>query len=128
MFVVAFAYPESAGRPFDLRHFLDVHLPMGVALCRRHLQLIPEKIVVYGPLQDGAGGTPILSTVSQVYFRTRAEAEKFLTLFSVPEAAEKLGADFLKYASSPPRVLIGEITEIPDMPGLCDRAEGRGLI
>lgn len=128
MYVVAFAYPESAALPFDLKHFLDVHLPMGVGLCRRHLGIIPEKIVVHGPL-EGAGGTaPILSCVSQVYFTKRADAETFLTLFSVPEAAEKLIADFPKYTCGQPQVLCGPVTELPDMPGLCDLGEQRGLL
>lgn len=128
MFVVAFAYPASGDQDFNLRHFLDVHLPMGVALCRRHLGLIPEKIVVHGPLEGGGGATPILAAVSQVYFRTRLDAETFLTLFSVPEAAQKLIADFPRYTSGPPQVLIGEVTELPDMPELCRRAKELGLI
>jgi len=128
MFVVTFAYPHAANRPFDMRHFLDVHLPMGVALCRRHLGLIPEKIVVHGPLAGGDGAAPILGAASHCYFRTRPEAETFLTLFTVPEAAEKLIADFPKYTSGPPSVLIGAVTELGDMPLLCDQAERRGLI
>ena len=128
MFAVAFAYPHAADRPFDMQHFLDVHLPMGVALCRRHLGIIPEKIIVHGPLADGAGAVPILSAMSQVWFRTRPEAETFLQLFAVPEAAEKLIADFPRYTCGPPQVLIGTVTELGDMPLLCDQAESRGLI
>jgi hypothetical protein len=118
MHVVAFAYPAAGRDSFNLRHFLDVHLPLGVGLCRKHLNLVPVKIVVHGPLADGAGGDPSLGAVSQVYFRTRAEAEKFLTLFSYPEAAQKLIADFPNYTSGPPAVVIGEVTELGDMPGL----------
>lgn len=128
MFVVSFAYPWSASQAFDMRHFLEVHLPMGVGLTRRHLGIIPEKIVVHGPLCGGGGEAPILAAISQVYFRTRADAETFLTLFSVPEAAEKLIADFPKYTSGPPQVLLGEVQELPDMPGLCDLGERRGLL
>lgn len=127
MFVVAFAYPHSDSQAFDLRHFLDVHLPMGVGLTRKHLGIIPEKIVVHGPL-DGGGAAPILAAVSHVYFKTRADADTFLTLFTVPEAAEKLIADFPRYTAGAPQVLVGEILELPDMPGLCDLAERRGLI
>jgi hypothetical protein len=128
MFVVTFAYPHAENRPFDMQHFLDVHLPMGVALCRRHLGIIPEKIVVYGPLAGGDGAVPLLSAASHCYFRTRTDAETFLKLFAVPEAAQKLTADFPKYTSGPPRVLIGPVRELGDMPQLCDLAERRGLI
>ena len=128
MFVVAFAYPHAADRPFDMQHCLDVHLPMGVALCRRHLDIIPEKIVVYGPLAGGDGAPPLLSAASHCYFSTRTDAETFLKLFAVPEAAKKLIADFPKYTCGPPQVLIGTVTELGDMPLLCDQAEHRGLI
>jgi hypothetical protein len=128
MFVVAFAYPHADARPFDLRHFLDVHLPMGVALCQRHLDLTPEKIVVHGPLRAGDGAAPILGAVSHVYFRTLDEAEKFLTLFAYPEAAQKLIADFPNYTAGPPQVLIGEVHGLDDIQGLCDQALTRGLI
>jgi len=124
MYVVAFAYPAAGRDSFKLKHFLEVHLPLGVGLCRKHLNLVPVKIVVHGPLADGAGGDPALGAVSQVYFHTRAEAEKFLTLFSFPEAAQKLIADFPNYTSGAPAVLIGEVSEFGDLPGLISKEAG----
>jgi hypothetical protein len=123
MFMVAFMYPNSAGGKFNFEHFVNVHLPLGLSLTRKHLHVTPTKIVVYSPtwnVGDPAATAPYI-TVSSVFFATRAEAEKFAGLFGVEEAARLLSADFPNYTPGPPEVMMAEVTELTDIEGLIQR-------
>ncbi len=123
MFMVAFMYPDSAGGKFNFEHFVNVHLPLGLSLTRKHLQLTPLKVVVYSPTWNvGNPGAPApYITVSSVFFATRAEAEKFSGLFGVEEAARLLSADFPNYTPAPPPVMMAEVTELTDVEALIRR-------
>lgn len=117
MHIVAFMYPGKAGTKFDVNHFLRVHLPMGLSLTRKHLQLVPKKIVVYTD-DTGAGRNAELSpylAISSVFFDEEEDAKTFAGLFSVEEAARLLSADFPNYTPAPPHVLVAKVTELHDL-------------
>lgn len=106
---VAFQYPWDAGKPFNLDHFLKVHLPLGVGLTEKHLGIRPLGILVH--VNEPVGGEPpAFAAVSNVYFATEADARRFLTLFEVEEAARLLIADFPNYTAGPPRVALSSLT------------------
>jgi hypothetical protein len=115
--VVAFCYPNAPGRGFDLRHFVEVHLPLGLSQTLKHLGLKPRKLVVYSPILNvGAAGAPLpYLAISSVFFDTRADADRFATLFSYEEAARLLSADFPNYTPGPPDVMLTEVHELDDV-------------
>lgn len=122
-YMVAFCYPNAPGGTFDLKHFMDVHLPLGLAQTLKHLGLKPRKLVVYSPTVNvGAPGQllPYIA-ISSVFFDTRADAEKFSTLFAYEEAARLLAADFPNYTPGPPDVMLAEVHELTDVDGLIQR-------
>ena len=120
MYMVAFCYPNKPGGTFDFKHFVDVHLPLGLHQTFKHLGLKPEKLVVYSPTWNVADPKTLLPyiAISSVFFRTRAEAEKFSGLFGVEEAARLLSADFPNYTPGPPDVMMAEVTELTDIDAL----------
>lgn len=121
--MVAFCYPNAPGGTFDYRHFVDVHLPLGLSQTLKHLGLKPRKLVVYSPTWNvGAPGSTLpYIAISSVFFDSRADAEKFSTLFSFEEAARLLSADFPNYTPGPPDVMLAEVHELTDVDGLIAR-------
>ncbi len=122
MYMVAFLYPNAENGNFNYEHFVTVHLPLGLALTKKHMNIKPKKIVVYSPTR-GADGTPETAahiTISCVYFETEEEANIFSGLFSYEEAARLLSEDFPSYTPCPPDVLISKVTELTDMDGFID--------
>ena len=123
MYMVAFLYPNADGVEFDLGHFVDVHLPLGVGLTAKHLGLKPEKIVIYAPVAgvDGDRNSSPHSAISSVFFHSRDEAERFVGLFEIEEAARRLGEDFPNYTPGPPEVIVAQVTELTDMDALIEQ-------
>lgn len=120
MYMVAFMYPNKVGGTFNLEHFLEVHLPLGLHQTFKHLALKPVKLVVYSPTWNVGypqGLLPYIA-ISSVFFNTRAEAEKFSGLFGFEEAARLLSADFPNYTPGPPDVMMAEVTELTDIDAL----------
>lgn len=120
MYMVAFCYPNKPGGTFNFEHFVNVHLPLGLAQTLKHLKLKPEKLVVYSPMWNVADPKALLPyiAISSVFFKTRADAEKFSTLFSFEEAARLLSADFPNYTPGPPDVMMAQVTELTDVDAL----------
>lgn len=110
---VSFQYPWDADRPFNLEHFLKVHLPLGVGLTEKHLGIRPLGIVAH-VCEPVGGSPPAFAAVSNVYFATEAEARRFLTLFEVEEAARLLTGDFPNYTAGPPRVALSAVARFPE--------------
>lgn len=120
MHVLSFLYPHEAGAVFNKEHFLRVHLPLGIGLTHKHLGLKPIKILVFTPTRggDGTADSAIYGAVSSVFLESRADLDKFATLFNYQEAAERLSADFKNYTPHPPQVLLSETVELNDMDAL----------
>lgn len=129
MYVVAFMYPSDPAikstSEFNYEHFVDVHLPMGLALTRKYLNIQPEKIVVYNPITDGDGtfNNRPYCTISSVYFNSEAEAKTFCTLFSHEEAARRLSEDFANYTPGAPEVIMARVNELSDIEGMIRQFE-----
>lgn len=126
-YIVAFCYPNAPGREFDLGHFVNVHLPLGLSQTLKHLGLRPRKLVVYSPTWNvGAPGAELpYVAISSVFFDSRADAEKFSTLFAYEEAARLLSADFPNYTPGPPDVMMAEVHELTDVDALIARHDSR---
>ena len=129
MYMVAFMYPADPAAKdsseFDHEHFVNVHLPMGLALTKKYLSIEPQKIVVYSPITDGEGsfaGRPYCA-ISSVFFESEAEAKTFCTLFSYEEAARRLSDDFANYTPAAPDVIMAEVNELNDISSMIKQFE-----
>lgn len=120
MYIVAFMYPSAGEQPFDYDHFVNVHLPMGVGLTEKYLNIKPEKIVVFTPITGGDGelSSSPYCAISSCYFASEEDAKKFATLFTFEEAARRLSADFANYTPGAPEVIISRVHELSDMDGM----------
>jgi hypothetical protein len=115
--ILSFLYPHEKGTVFNQDHFLRVHLPLGIGLTQKHLAVKPIKILIFTPTRggDGQSDSAAYGAISSVFFETRAEVDKFATLFNYQEAAQRLSADFKNYTPHPPQVLLSETIELTDM-------------
>ena len=129
MYMVAFMYPSDPATKdsseFDYEHFVNVHLPMGLALTRKYLDIQPEKIVVYDPITDGEGtfNNRPYCAISSVFFNSEADAKTFCTLFSYEEAARRLSEDFANYTPAAPDVIMAQVKELNDIGGMIKKFE-----
>ena len=121
MYMVAFMYPSSEDRDFDLEYYVNVHLPLGVGLTKKYLDIKPDKIIVYTPFGDSYGGSEGYAAITSIFFDSEEKANKFIGLFKVEEAADRLSADYENYTGNPPQVMKAKVTEIPDIDALIER-------
>jgi uncharacterized protein (TIGR02118 family) len=121
MHMLAFVYPSAPGHHFDVDHWRNVHLPLGLGLTDKYLGVRPRRIVLMGP-GDGGGGTtePPFAAIAAVLFDTRDDVETFSTLFEHEEAARRLSQDFPNYAAGPPAIFISEISEVNNVDEMID--------
>jgi uncharacterized protein (TIGR02118 family) len=114
MYGVNIMYPRKPGSDFDFDHYFNVHLPMGLGLFKRHLGILPKDVLVqkytYGG--DGKAESAGYHAICTLLFDTKAEADQFIGLFQVEEAASLLKADWPKYTEADPIVVLGEIVEL----------------
>lgn len=114
MYCVMIMYPRAEGGQFDLKHYLDVHMPMGVGLLFKHTGVKPVKVVIQTENHgmDGSAGSSAYNTLCSVYFNTEQEANQFITVFNIEEAARLLKADWPKYTNTNPIAEIGRAFEL----------------
>ncbi|HKR90403.1 MAG TPA: hypothetical protein VJS38_19720 [Phenylobacterium sp.] len=123
MFALAFLYPSAPGHVFDVEHWRNVHLPLGLGLTDKHLGVRPRRIMLLGPTwggdlqRDGAQ----LGGIAIVMFDERKDVERFATLFEFQEAAERLGADFQNYTAGAPNILVADIHDVREIDEMIDR-------
>ena len=122
MYVVAFMYPSKTDTSFDYDHFVNVHLPLGIGLTKKHLDIVPEKIIVYSPIRGGDGeiNSAPYCAISSVFFSEQADAKTFCTLFEYEEAARRLSEDFANYTPAAPEVIMTEVHELTNMDGMLE--------
>lgn len=113
MHVARIVYPASETGRFDLAHYRAVHGPLGLHLLREHVEVEPFRWDLdTNPRNPFPGGTPAYQCASSLYFRTDQEAERFLALFGIEEAARELMADIPKFTDVQPQITVCEVEEI----------------
>ena len=123
--MVAFAYPRAQDGPLDLQHYLNVHLPLGVGLTNKLLGIRPKRMTVYSSM-EGTGSDSIAAEhaiITTLIFDSKDQADKFLTLFDIEEAATRLTEDYANFTAHHPHPIWGEVVEITDMDPLIARFE-----
>lgn len=123
MHALAFLYPAAAGHVFDVDHWKNVHLPLGLGLTDKHLGIRPRKILLFGSARgcDLQAGSAPFGAIAAVCFDDRESVERFSTLFEFEDAARRLSEDFPNYTAGPPAVLISEIREVSDIDAMIER-------
>lgn len=113
MHVARIVYPSSENGRFDLEHYRTVHSPLGLQLLRKHVDVEPFRwdldTNARSPFPDAP---PAYQCASSLYFRTESEADRFLALFGVEEAARELMADIPKFTDVQPQITVCEVEEI----------------
>ena len=128
MHTLAFMYPNAEGHVFDIDHWKNVHLPLGLGLTDKYLGIRPRRIMLFAPVRGGdlkADSAPY-GGIAAVMFDEREAVERFATLFEFEEAAQRLAADFPNYTAGPPDVLIADIQEVTDIDAMIETFKKNG--
>ena len=117
MYVVNVMYPNEPGSEFDMQHYLDVHMPMGVGLLHKLFGVNPRRVEIqaetYGP--DRTNATAKYHCCCVLYFDAKEEADQFIGVFENEAAAAMLAADWPNYTVGEPVVVFGRAFDIdPD--------------
>jgi uncharacterized protein (TIGR02118 family) len=113
MFCVKVMYPRRRGSSFvfNLRHYFEVHMPLGLGLFREHFGFSPVRVVCDTNCSGSEGAAANYYLIASLYFNTSDEAACFAKLFAIPEAAAKLKADWPNYTELDPEVVFSEVIE-----------------
>ncbi|OGT85172.1 MAG: hypothetical protein A3H91_05380 [Gammaproteobacteria bacterium RIFCSPLOWO2_02_FULL_61_13] len=107
MFCVSIMYPNTPSSTFNLKHYLETHMPLGIGLLERHAGMVPQRIEVQtpGPAPDGAAAP--YHCICNLYFEHQADVEKFAQLLQNEVAARLLQADWPNYTAAAPVAQFG---------------------
>ena len=122
MHALTFMYPTTPGETFNFEHYFKTHLPLGVGLARKHLEVRRKKMVIQtvrGP-ENGGLEAPYY-VLCHVLLETREEADRLASLFHIEEARRRLSEDWPKYTPIPPVAMLSEWTVLEDMDELWAR-------
>ncbi|MEM7542781.1 MAG: hypothetical protein AAF384_14540 [Pseudomonadota bacterium] len=113
MYVVHVMYPNPADatQEFDMRHYLEVHMPMGIGYLHREFGVRPCRVEVCGGTYgaDRTNASADYNCFGSVYFETKQEADTFIELFEMERPRGVLAADWPKYTPADPIAVLGEI-------------------
>jgi uncharacterized protein (TIGR02118 family) len=113
MYCVKVLYPNKVGSSFNLKHYLHVHVPLGLGLLKKHCGISAQKIQVdVHPHGLTPQVQPPYHAIFSAYFDSESDAAAFQKLFSIDEAVRELRADWPNYTEADPEVMISEVVEI----------------
>lgn len=103
MICVSIMYPNTPGSAFNLRYYLDVHMPVAIGLMQQGaVAPVRMEILANGHGLDGTAASAPYHCVSNLYFKTREEADKLLAVLGSEEAVRLLVADWPNYTQADP--------------------------
>jgi len=120
MYCVKILYPRRPGSPFrfNLKHYFEVHIPLGLRLLRQHIDCSPARVecdVNCAPMDGSAQARYHL--IASLYFANRDDAEGFKRLFAIPAAADQLKADWPNFTELAPEVSGAELMRFDPISG-----------
>jgi uncharacterized protein (TIGR02118 family) len=108
MHCVKILYPKAPGSSFNLKHYLDVHVPLGLGLLAKHASIHATKVDIdVNPKGFPRAEVPYHALAS-VYFDKESDARGFLDIFANEEIFRQLKADFPNYTKADPEIMISE--------------------
>lgn len=112
MYVVRILYPRTEDSDFNLKHYIEVHSPLGLGLLKSECDVIPVRVEIdTGPLPLGDNPPPF-HCASHLYFSELAHVEAFKSLFAREDTAKLLSDDFELYTTNHPVISISELTNV----------------
>jgi uncharacterized protein (TIGR02118 family) len=113
MYCVKVLYPNKAGSSFNLKHYLDVHVPLGLGLLKKHCRTSARKIEVdVNPYGLTPQAHVPYHAIFSAYFDRKSDAAAFQQLFSIDEVVRELMADWPNYTEADPEIMISEVVEV----------------
>ena len=116
MHVLTFLYPTAPDGSFDLEHYFATHLPLGAGLAKKFLDIAVSRMIIQKVRAPAEGG------LAQPYYvlchvpcESKEEADRLATVFSFPEAAQRLSEDWPKYTPVSPVAMLSEWTVLDNM-------------
>ena len=128
MHMLAFMYPNAPGHVFDIDHWKNVHLPLGLGLTDKYIGTRPKKVTLLAPTRGGdlKADSAAFGAIAIVIFDEKEAVERFSTLFEFEEASRRLSADFLNYTAGPPEILVSEIQEVTEINAMIEKFKNSG--
>ena len=122
MYCVRIYYPNKPGSSFNWKHYLDVHLPLGLGLLSKYVGVTPIKVEIDQNIStDGKGGDAAYHCICSEYFADQKSAEAMLGFFEIEEPRRLLSEDWLNYTETDPEITISEVIEM-------DTTTGRAIV
>lgn len=123
MYAVSIRYPRQAGEEFDFRHWLEVHMPLGIATFTSVNGMTPVRVMVQHATFGMDGTPPSADSYATVWliFDTEAGLHGFMRLHNDAVASAELARDFGNYAPLPPAIVLGKLTVLDDMAAILQR-------
>ncbi len=120
MYCIKVMYPKKPGSSFrfNLKHYFEVHVPLGLSLFRQHMGFSPVKTESDTNCASLDGGPARYHVIASLYFRTRQEADGFTRLFGIPEVAARLKADWPNFTELDPEVICSEVVDLDPTSGV----------
>lgn len=125
MYIVGIRYPRKSGQRFNLKHYLEVHIPAGMSLFRKLNGFLPQRVFVQHSScgLDGAEDSSDSYATSWLCFDSREQAEGFSRVFADATASQLLIDDMPNYAPLTPTFLLGDMIEMRDIAKLADAGD-----
>ncbi|HKR88592.1 MAG TPA: EthD family reductase [Phenylobacterium sp.] len=112
MYAIRIMYPRTKGSTFNLRHYLDVHTPLGLNLLKSTTGIEPARVEVDAePIPLGPEDPPY-HCASNLYFAELSHVEAFKSLFAREDTAKQLADDFPNYTTNHPVISVFKVLEI----------------
>lgn len=116
MYLFTFLYPRPRNRAFGYEHHQNVHMPMGLALVKKHLGVQPEFYWIERIGENDPNSKEKYCAIVHLCFAKEEDRNRVLEMHAVSEAAQ-LNADYGNYTDAPPEVRLGRMVQVDDIPG-----------
>jgi hypothetical protein len=128
MYVITVMYPKVKGTTFDTDYYLGVHVPLAFRELQRRFGVTPVRVDCFTSCKviagaEGAGDALDYHVIFNMYFNTRADADRMIELRNSQEGeSPELRADIQAYTNAELQGVISEV-QSRDVSGLLALAD-----
>lgn len=109
MYVVRILYPRTPGSTFNLRHYIDVHTPLGLGLLKSNYGVSPVRVEIDAEPIALSPDPPPYHCTSSLYFGQLSDVEAFKALSTRADTAKMLADDFHFYTTNRPVISVSKL-------------------
>jgi len=114
LYLFTFLYPRPQGRAFGYEHHQNVHMPMGLALVKKHLGVQPDFYWVERIGENDPASQEKYAAIVHLCFAKEEDRDRILEMPGVAEAAQ-LQADYANYTDTPPEIRRSRLVMVNDI-------------